>query len=88
MIKTARIQTEITKEEWKSIIYASIEEIEIATKSFLMSKEEFNLANKISQETESILNTTKERLQAGLVSEFELLEDERQCLRANIKKVE
>ena len=81
-------QSEVYKQEWKEIIFLAIEEIETATKSFLMSRAEYELAKKSSQDTAAIVEKTRQRLTAGLVSELELLEDERQFLRTNMVAVE
>ena len=75
---TAKAESQLRKEEWKAIIFLAIEEIESSTKSYIMGKNEYALAKKSSRATKSILDTTKERFRAGLVSELQLLEDERQ----------
>ena len=88
ILETTRAQSEVYKQEWKEIIFLAIEEIEIATKSFLMSRAEYELAKKSSQDTAAIVEKTRQRLTAGLVTELELLEDERQFLRTNMIAVE
>ena len=88
LLKTAKAESKLRKEEWKAIIYLAIEEIESSTRSFLMGKNELSIAERSSQETKDILEITQERLIAGLVSELQLLEDERQFLSTSIKEVE
>ena len=53
-----------------------------------MGKNELSIAERSSQETKDILEITQKRLIAGLVSELQLLEDERQFLSTSIKEVE
>ena len=80
-------QNEVFKEEWRASINLAIEEIESATRSFLMSKNELSIALRSSQQSSSILAVTKAKLEAGLVSQLELLEDERQFLDSNRKSI-
>ena len=87
-LATAKAESQLRKEEWKAIIFLAIEEIESSTKSYIMGKNEYALAKKSSRATKSILDTTKERFKAGLVSELRLLEDERQFLKTNIREIE
>ena len=87
LLQAARAESELRKEKWKESIYLAIEEIEIAVKSFVMSKNEYSIAQKLSQESSDILKTTKERFKAGLISELELLEAERQFLKTNVKRI-
>ena len=54
----------------------------------MMGNNEYGIAKKSSLATRSILDTTKERFRAGLVSELQLLEDERQFLKTNIREIE
>ena len=88
LLATAKAESQLRKEEWKAIIFLAIEEIESSTRSFLMGKNELSIAVRSSQATKEILEITQERLIAGLVSELQLLEDERQFLRASIKEVD
>tara|TARA_B100001248_G_scaffold262566_1_gene259462 strand:- start:1880 stop:3250 length:1371 start_codon:yes stop_codon:yes gene_type:complete len=88
LLATAKAESQLRKEEWKAIIFLAIEEIESSTRSFLMGKNELSIAVRSSQATKEILEITKERLIAGLVSELQLLEDERQFLRTSIKEVD
>ena len=53
-----------------------------------MGKNELSIAVRSSQATKEILEITKERFIAGIVSELQLLEDERQFLRTSIKEVD
>ena len=80
-------QNEVFKEEWRASINLAIEEIESATRSFLMSKNELSIALRSSQQSSNILAVTKAKLEAGLVSQLELLEDERQFLDSNRKSI-
>jgi outer membrane protein TolC len=52
----------------------------LATKSFIMSQNEHSITSNASKEISKVYATTLERLQAGLISQLELLEDERQYL--------
>ena len=85
---TAKAESELRKKEWKAIIFQAIEEIESSTKSYIMGKNEYALAKKSSLATRRILDTSKEKLRAGLLSELQLLEDERQFLKTNIREIE
>jgi multidrug efflux system outer membrane protein len=78
--KVAFSQAELYKNEWNASINLAIEEIELATKSFIMSQNEHSIASNASKEISKVYATTLERLQAGLISQLELLEDERQYL--------
>ena len=80
-------ETKLYKEEWKALINLAIEEIESSTRSFVMSLSELSLAEKTSKETKKILSITKSKLEAGIVSQLELIEDERQFLETNRKAV-
>ena len=80
-------ETKLYKEEWKALINLAIEEIESSTKSFVMSLSELSLAKKTSKEAKKILSITKSKLDAGIVSQLELIEDERQFLETNRKAV-
>ena len=51
-----------------------------------MSLSELSLA-KTSKEAKKILSITKSKLEAGIVSQLELIEDERQFLETNRKAV-
>jgi outer membrane protein TolC len=78
--KVAFSQAELYKNEWNASINLAIEEIELSTKSFIMSLNEHSIASNASKEISKVYATTLERLQAGLISQLELLEDERQYL--------
>ena len=88
LLATAKAESELRKKEWKAIIFQAIEEIESSTRSFMMGNNEYGIAKKSSLATKSILDTSKEKFRAGLVSELQLLEDERQFLKTNIRKIE
>ena len=88
LLATAKAESELRKKEWKAIIFQAIEEIESSTRSFMMGNNEYGIAKKSSLATRSILDTSKEKFQAGLVSELQLLEDERQFLKTNIREIE
>jgi outer membrane protein TolC len=78
--KVAISQAELYKDEWNASINLAIEEIEEATKSFIMIQSEYSIASNASKEITKVYETTLDRLQAGLISQLELLEDERQYL--------
>jgi outer membrane protein TolC len=78
--KVAISQAELYKDEWNASINLAIEEIELATKSFIMIQNEYSIASNASKEITKVYETTLDRLQAGLISQLELLEDERQYL--------
>jgi outer membrane protein TolC len=80
-------ETKLYKEEWKALINLAIEEIESSTRSFVMSLSELSLAEKTSKETKKILSITKSKLEVGMVSQLELIEDERQFLETNRRAV-
>jgi multidrug efflux system outer membrane protein len=88
LLATAKAESELRKKEWKAIIFQAIEEIESSTRSFMMGNNEYGIAKKSSLATKSILDTSKEKFRAGLVSELQLLEDERQFLKTNIREIE
>jgi outer membrane protein TolC len=52
-----------------------------------MSLSELSLAEKTSKETKKILSITKSKLEVGMVSQLELIEDERQFLETNRRAV-
>ena len=78
--KVAISQAKLYKDEWNASINLAIEEIEEATKSFIMIQNEYSIASNASKEITKVYVTTLDRLQAGLISQLELLEDERQYL--------
>ncbi len=80
-LKIAESQVELYKEEWNASINSAIEEIEFATKSFVMSLREHSIAVEASKNFAKVYAFTNDRLRAGLVSQLQLLEDERQFLR-------
>jgi multidrug efflux system outer membrane protein len=88
LLATAKAESVLRKKEWKAIIIQAIEEIESSTRSFMMGNNEYGIAKKSSLATKSILDTSKEKFRAGLVSELQLLEDERQFLKTNIREIE
>ena len=88
LLATAKAESELRKKEWKAIIFQAIEEIESSTRSFMMGNNEYGIAKKSFLATRSILDTSKEKFQAGLLSELQLLEDERQFLKTNIREIE
>ena len=88
LLATAKAESELRKKEWKAIIFQAIEEIESSTRSFMMGNNEYVIAKKSSLATKSIHDTSKEKFRAGLVSELQLLEDERQFLKTNIREIE
>ncbi|HAD21358.1 MAG TPA: hypothetical protein DCF87_04495, partial [Opitutae bacterium] len=85
--KVAFSQAELYKDEWNASINLAIEEIELATKSFIMSQNEHSIASNTSKEIAKVYATTLEHLQAGLISQLVLLEDERQYLSIQSDKL-
>jgi len=72
-------KSEVYKQEWKALINLAIEEIEVATKSFIMGQNELSLANQAHQESLKILSISKEKFKAGLHSSLELWMDEQKA---------
>lgn len=70
-------QSEVYKQEWKASINLAIEEIEMATKSFVMGKKELSLTTELHQQSQKIFNISKAKFQAGIISSLDLLVDER-----------
>ena len=86
-LRVVGAKNELYKAEWEASVNLAIEEIESATRSFLMSKEELTIAVRTSRESKNILSVTQAKLSAGIVSQLELLEDERQFLDTNRKAI-
>ena len=86
-LRVVSAKNELYKAEWEASVNLAIEEIESATRSFLMSKEELTIAVRTSRESKNILSVTQAKLSAGIVSQLELLEDERQFLDTNRKAI-
>jgi multidrug efflux system outer membrane protein len=72
-------KSEVYKQQWKVSINLAIEEIEVATKSFIMGQNELSLANRAHQESLKILSISKEKFKAGLLSSLELWMDEQKA---------
>ena len=88
LLDVAKAKRELKKEEWKAAVFKAIEEIEWSTISFIMKKEEYLHAQNFSKKTDQILQITKGKFRAGLISELVLLEGERNSLDAKIKSIE
>ena len=88
LLNVAKAKRELKKEEWKATVFKAIEEIEWSTISFIMKKEEYLHAQNFSKKTDQILQITKGKFRAGLISELVLLEGERNSLNAKIKSIE
>ena len=77
-LKVTIAQSELYREEWKASVSLAIEEIESATKSFLMSKNELSLATAAHQEAGKISSVTKAKFKAGIASMLDLWADEKE----------
>jgi outer membrane protein TolC len=77
-IKVTKAQSKLYKEEWKASVSAAIEEIESATKSFLMSKKELSLATKAHQKAGEISSITNAKFEAGIASMLDFWADEKE----------
>ena len=81
-IEIERVHLKIIESEWKAMITKGVEEIEAAFVSFKLVKDELKLSEEITQQSKRILQTTRKKLTQGIVSQIQLLEDERRFLNS------
>lgn len=81
-IEIERVHLKIIESEWKAMIMKGVEEIEAAFVSFKLVKDELKLSEEITQQSKRILQTTRKKLTQGIVSQIQLLEDERRFLNS------
>ena len=87
-IRLEKAHFKILESEWKAMIVRGVEEIQAALIAFTMIKEELMLSNKITEQSGMILEVTRQKLQQGIVSQLQLLEDEKLFLKAGRKTLE
>jgi|TARA_B100000959_G_scaffold282659_1_gene349598 NodT family efflux transporter outer membrane factor (OMF) lipoprotein len=83
--RVAKAKVELMEAEWKALIVRAVEEVEGAALSFAMTKKELDLAEKVVNQADRVLAVTKEKLATGLVSQLELLDDEKRLFEAERK---
>ena len=81
-IEIERVHLKIIESEWKAMITKGVEEIEAAFVSFKLVMDELKLSEEITQQSKRILQTTRKKLTQGIVSQIQLLEDERRFLNS------
>lgn len=83
--RVAKAKVALMEAEWKALIVRAVEEVEGAALSFAMTKKELDLAEKVVDQADRVLAVTKEKLATGLVSQLELLDDEKRLFEAERK---
>ena len=68
--------------EYRALALRAFEEVETAAVQFNRRREQLKLADEIVRKAEKIRKFTADKLRVGLVSQLEVLEDERRILTA------
>lgn len=80
--RTTSARARLAAAEYRAAAIRAVEEIETALITQHRTREQLDHASEASRHAENIVARTSDRLQAGLVSQIELLEDQRRALNA------
>ena len=84
-VRVSKVKVELMEAEWKALIIRAVEEVERSTIAFSTISEQLELAKDMVNQANAVLAVTREKLESGIVSQLELLEDERRLFRAERK---
>jgi outer membrane protein TolC len=84
-VRVSKVKVELMEAEWKALIIRAVEEVERSTIAFSTISEQLELAKDMVNQANALLAVTREKLESGIVSQLELLEDERRLFRAERK---
>lgn len=84
-VHTARAQ--IVAAEYRAAALRAVEDVEVAVVQFHHRQTELELAGEVVSKAQSVREQTDEKRRAGIVSQLEVLEDERRALAAELSEV-
>ncbi len=82
--RASSVRAEIVAAEYRATALKAIEDVEIALVTFHRVREQLRLAHESGRRAENVRERTADRLNAGLVSQLEVLEDEHRALEAEL----